>query len=131
MRLTPPMTTAAKALNSMPTPRLAVAPEVRMASSQPAMPEMAPARMKVMMTIRSTLMPARKVAVALPPIIVTCRPKGVLARMKVNMMKQATAIQAISGMPNRVWMPMTLIAGARSWAERPPEIATTRPRTQI
>ena len=47
------------------------------------------------------------------------------------MMKQATAIQAISGMPNRVWMPMTLIAGARSWAERPPEIATTRPRTQI
>ena len=53
------MTTAAKASNSMPTPRLAVAPAVREASSQPAKPAMAPERMKVIVTSRSTGMPAR------------------------------------------------------------------------
>ena len=35
-RETPPITTAAKASNSMPMPRLGVAPLVRAASSQPA-----------------------------------------------------------------------------------------------
>ena len=98
LRLTPPITTAAKALNSMPMPRLAVAPEVRMASSQPASPAIAPARTKVITTSRSTLMPARKVATALPPIMVTCRPNGVFAMMKEKQAKQAMAIQAISGM---------------------------------
>src|ERR671919_113869 len=38
-RLTPPMTTAAKASNSMPRPRLAVAPLVRAASHQPEAPD--------------------------------------------------------------------------------------------
>ena len=57
------MTTAANASNSMPTPRLAVAPAVREASSHPAKPAMAPDRMKVIVTSRSTGMPARKAAI--------------------------------------------------------------------
>ena len=92
------MTTAAKALNSMPVPRLAVAPEVRMASSQPARPAMAPARMKEMNISRSTLMPARKAATALPPTSMMWRPKGVLLMMNENTMKQRMAIHAMSGM---------------------------------
>ena len=51
--------------------------------------------------------------------------------MKEKTTKQAIAIQAMSGTSSRCWMPMTRSAGARSWAERPPEIATTRPRTQM
>ena len=65
----------------MPMPRLAVAPAVREASSQPAKPASAPERMKVTSTAPPTLMPARKAAVALPPIRKRCRPKGVLVRM--------------------------------------------------
>ena len=59
LRLTPPITTAAKAWNSMPMPRLAVAPAVREASSQPAKPASMPERMNEAITIAPTLMPAR------------------------------------------------------------------------
>ena len=83
-RLTPPITTAAKAWNSMPMPRLAVAPAVREASSQPAKPASAPDRMKVTSTTRSTLMPARKAAIGLPPIRMRCRPNGVFVRTKAK-----------------------------------------------
>ena len=76
-------------------------------------------------------MPARNVATGLPPIMVTCRPNGVFVMTNVNSAKQAMAIQAISGMCRKVSMPMIRSDGARSCAERPPEIATTSPRTQI
>ena len=76
-------------------------------------------------------MPARNVAVSLPPIMMRWRPNGVLAMINENTTKQEIAIQAVSGRPSRRWMPNQRIAGARSCAERPPEIASTRPRTQM
>ena len=76
-------------------------------------------------------MPARKVATGLPPIMVTCRPKGVFAMTKEKPAKQAIATQALNGMFSTCSMPMTRKGGARSCAERPPDIATTSPRTQI
>ena len=125
------MTTAAKALKSRPMPRLAVAPEVRIASSQPERPAIAPARTKTMTRLRLTRMPARKVAVSLPPIITRWLPNGVLARISEKTTKQRMAIQAVNGRPSSRWMPSQRIAGARSCAERPPEIASTMPRTQM
>ena len=80
-------------------PRLAVAPDVRMASSQPATPAMAPARTKDNDQVRFTLMPARNVAIALPPIMMTWRPKGVLAMKQEKTTKHRIAIQAMSGRP--------------------------------
>ena len=103
-----------------------------MASSQPASPAMAPARMKVMNISRSTLMPARKAATALPPISVMWRPKGVRLMMKEKTTKQSDGDPGDERhMKSSCSMPMTRSEGARSWAERPPEIATTRPRTQM
>ena len=51
--------------------------------------------------------------------------------MKVKTTKQNIATQAMSGIDRNVSMPMKRKAGVRSWAERPPEIASTMPRTQI
>ena len=47
----------------------------------------APARTKVMAVSRSTRMPARKVAMGLPPIMLRCRPNGVLRRTKAKTTK--------------------------------------------
>ena len=51
--------------------------------------------------------------------------------MKAKITKQPTEIHARSGTPRMSSIPMIRIDGARFWALRPPEIATTRPRTQM
>ncbi len=81
----------------MPIPRFAVAPEVRIASSQPATPATAPASTKLIRIRRSTLMPARKVAMGLPPIIVMCRPNGVLRIRTEKPIKLRIATKALGG----------------------------------
>ena len=49
---------------------------------------------------RSTAMPARKAATALPPTMTRWRPNGVLASTKANTEKVASVVQASIGAPN-------------------------------
>ncbi len=82
----------------------------------PPTPAMKPLIMKTAMRTRSTVMPARREASALPPTAYTCRPKRVRDAMKDQTTRSASRITVTFGTPRSLF---TYQTAAKVTAARP------------
>ena len=107
-----PRKTAASAGKRSSLPPPAVALPMRESCMTPAAAAMAPPRMNVHQTLRSTRMPTKRADAAFEPIAYIERPYGVWARKYQAMIAAARTTYTTTGRPSHLAEPKALIAGS-------------------